>query len=92
MTFEEYVAQSIKRQEAVIRREEARMRKADALWLEYAADMAKLDLHPLTFLEIGDRRSELKRMRDSVHDSHGATETMKALWEASFGEKRRRQK
>ena len=46
--------------------------------------MAKLNLHPLTFLEIGDRSHELEVMEARVHETHGASETMRMLYEARF--------
>jgi hypothetical protein len=91
MTYEQFIGQSIARQRSVIRREHARMRAAGDLFLKYAADMAKLDLHALTWLEIGDRRAQLDIMERNINETHGCSETMRALYEAKFGQKRRKQ-
>jgi hypothetical protein len=84
LSYEEFIAVSIERQLSVIQSEREKIREAGDLWLAYAAGMAKLNFHPLTFLEIGDRSRELEIMERDVHVTHGCSETMRALYEARF--------
>lgn len=90
MTFAQFVAECVRRQLDTIRRERMRMRKADALFLQYAAAMGKLGLHPLTPNEIGDRMRQLNEMQGTVHETHGATETMRAIYEGRFAGRAKR--
>lgn len=69
--FAAYVAEVQQKQREVIAAERAKMRKAQTLYCNYRAAMARIGLHDLKWLEIGDRLRELEIMEQTIDETHG---------------------
>ena len=78
--YQAFIAETQSKQRAVIDAEFQRLEQAEALWQRYSSAMAEIGLHPLTWLEIGDRRHELRQMAESVQETHGDTECNRYLY------------
>lgn len=81
MTYKQYLALIARRQRAYIRGEQRRMRKAEKLLLRYTVAMGNLGLHPLTRMEIVDRKRELLGMDRDIATTHGDSEATRIHYE-----------
>ena len=84
MTYEQFLAESIRLQKAYCVDEIVRYEKARELHRQYQADMAALGLHPLDQTEIGDRINQVRGMFARADETHGDTPAQKAIWESRW--------
>lgn len=82
MTFEQFQAESRKRQSAYITCEEHKLKAAWKLWRKYELAMHKLSLHALTPAELAARADELHRMRCDIPTKYADNEAMRASYAA----------
>lgn len=82
LTYPQWIEQIKSRQLKFIAAERARFDEAQKLWDAYLSGMLTLGLHPLTRMEIADRRRELDGMEKNIEQTHGDNEVNQAIYKA----------
>lgn len=87
MTYEEYQAESMRRQRDYIQRQRLGMQTLDVIRqsnpeaLAYKRGASNLGYHPLTAEEITARIDQLADMEARIEETHGDTPTMRLMYE-----------
>ena len=84
--FLAYVEDVKAKRREVVATESARIKKAEVLWLNYAAAMRRIGLHPLTWLEIGDRIHELRGMATAAEETDATDLTLRFHYQDRLAE------